>query len=301
MPGEIALRRLFNDTSTADAFLKQHQRARAAIAELPSEALLTAGVDALLDGVVAAHRIDPLMLHWDARTVDSAWSSRNPERAAAGPGIKGIVSTDSPMTAIVEFIPFSGAAGLFDMRPSDPPSDPMFGSVRQAGLALAWVGDQPDAASVRTHLDLQEANVRVWVTAVNRDVEKFNTDLRRAVRTAVKARFTVQRSTPDVLAALGLPLRQQGARHEASLHSQRRQPGLLEQDAYALLPRRGPGRPGWTRDVFEERWSEACRLTPAPHTYPGLAKHFRALDRAVGAVSGDHLGRLRRRFSDQGQ
>jgi hypothetical protein len=59
-------------------------------------------------------------------------------------------------------------------------------------------------------------------------------------------------------------------------------------------PRRGPGRPGWTRDVFEAHWREAVAATPRPHTFRALAEHFRSLDGLEGGVGGDHLRRLRR-------
>jgi hypothetical protein len=64
-------------------------------------------------------------------------------------------------------------------------------------------------------------------------------------------------------------------------------------------PRRGPGRPGWTRDLFEERWREAQAATHEPRTFAALAANFKAHDGTIGGVGGDHLRRLRRvRFPD---
>jgi hypothetical protein len=61
----------------------------------------------------------------------------------------------------------------------------------------------------------------------------------------------------------------------------------------------GPGRPGWTREIFEEHLRDATAATKPPHTSKALAANFRALDGTVGGVSGDHLSRLRReRFPD---
>ena len=86
----------------------------------------------------------------------------------------------------MRFIPFSGAPGLFDMRPSNPPSEPAYGSVREAGLALYWFGLQPDVGSMKAGFDRQEENLVAWVAALNRDVDSYNTELRRVVRAAAR-------------------------------------------------------------------------------------------------------------------
>jgi hypothetical protein len=60
--------------------------------------------------------------------------------------------------------------------------------------------------------------------------------------------------------------------------------GLSGQAAAGLAPRK-PGRPGWTRRLFEEHWEAASRLTKEPKTIPNVADHFEALDGTSGIDS----------------
>ena len=69
--------------------------------------------------------------------------------------------------------------------------------------------------------------------------------------------------------------------------------GLSDQAAAGLAPRK-PGRPGWTRRLFDERWESANRLAEEPKTIPHVADHFGAFDGTVG-IDPDHLRRLVRR------
>lgn len=104
-----------------------------------------------------------------------------------------------------------------------------------------------------------------------------------------------------------------GERNPATSVAMRRRPAALRDDLEVdgrestaaahnesfPAPRRGPGRPGWTRDLFEEHWREAQAATHGPRTFAALAANFKALDGTVGGVGGDHLRRLRRvRFPD---
>jgi hypothetical protein len=127
-------------------FLRCYQKARADAAALPSDILLMSSLDELELGWSPAYRIDLLALHWDLLMADPPSDIK---REDAGPGSAIADNADSEPSAIfVRFIPFSGAQGLFDMRPSNPPSEPAFGSVREAGLAL-WFGAHPDAGSIK--------------------------------------------------------------------------------------------------------------------------------------------------------
>jgi hypothetical protein len=59
--------------------------------------------------------------------------------------------------------------------------------------------------------------------------------------------------------------------------------------------RRGPGRPGWTAELFWARYREACERADPPHTYTTIAGQFVTLDGMTG-TSPEYLRRLVGRF-----
>lgn len=61
------------------------------------------------------------------------------------------------------------------------------------------------------------------------------------------------------------------------------------------LPRRGPGRPPWTEELFLERWREAESEAAPSDRLADIATSFRILNGA-GGVDPDYLRRLRARF-----
>jgi GNAT superfamily N-acetyltransferase len=85
------------------------------------------------------------------------------------------------------------------------------------------------------------------------------------------------------------------SRNDTVIEVNSRQPTVAERDETVPALQRGPGRPGWTRDLFEEHWREARAATPLPHTFRALAEHFRALDGFEGGLGGEHLRKLRRK------
>ena len=58
---------------------------------------------------------------------------------------------------------------------------------------------------------------------------------------------------------------------------------------------RGPGRPGWTAELFWARYRDALGRTEPPHSYRALALQFQTLDGPRG-IDPDHLRKLVRRF-----
>lgn len=294
-------RRLFDGTPTDEVFEGWYQKALADVASLHADVLLTASLDGLVDGIVAAYRIDPLVLHWDLKSADFSESETDRDEAPPGDASEDATVSGPPATVIIESIPFSGAEGLFDMRPSNAPPEPVYGSVRQAGLTLSWVGVQPDAPTIKADFDGQEAILEAWVSAVDADVDRYDKELRKVVRAAVKGRLATLRAGAQTVTQLGIPLRHPDVGDVPVSRDGRRQQVARVPDASGSIPRRGPGRPGWTPDLFEERWSDASRLTPPPPTLKALAKHFQGLDGSMGLLTGDHLGKLRRRFPGPGR
>jgi hypothetical protein len=58
---------------------------------------------------------------------------------------------------------------------------------------------------------------------------------------------------------------------------------------------RGPGRPGWTAELFGTRYQEARGRAKRPYTYRSIAPHFETLDGTRG-TDPDYLRKLVRRY-----
>ena len=146
-----------------DALVDRRRKLAEAIAELPRDVLLTRGLDDLNAGLVAFFRLDPLVLNWGKKSFD-------PNRIDAGVG-------DGVNRGISEFIPFSGAPGLFDWRPSTHTASPPNGFVLRNELMIsysgAYSGVDSDPAGVRSDFDRQVSDLRKWVPWANIEVRRL--------------------------------------------------------------------------------------------------------------------------------
>jgi hypothetical protein len=104
---------LFDSTPADRALDEQRRKMAEAVAALPAEAIPTDGIDDLVAELVAFYRIEPLVLRWDAVTA----AYRDVEIDGGGEGKCEISDHARPSkvtgTEVTEFVPFSGAPGLF--------------------------------------------------------------------------------------------------------------------------------------------------------------------------------------------
>jgi hypothetical protein len=61
---------------------------------------------------------------------------------------------------------------------------------------------------------------------------------------------------------------------------------------------RRAGRPGWTDEIFRERWQEAIATTPPPRTFRRIATRFRPLDVSEQGIDPNHLRKLHKRHGE---
>lgn len=290
------VRPLFCDKPIREALDDQRQRVATAIAQLPPDVFLTSSLDDLTAEFVEFYRIDPLVLDWAAMEGEP-----HEVELDVGGDAKGAISDATQSSKVLGkevtyCVPFSGTPGLFDMRPSTHTGDPPRGFVRGAVLEINCSGVAADPSTFRSELDRQESDVKAWVAWITTDVDPFNPDLRDKVRAQLEARFDKAGADADLIAALGVPLRQRPpSRREDVEASGRRLPEAVHH-ASVLGSRRHPGRPAWTRELLQTRWREAQAATPQPQTLRAMAEHFRALDGTLGGISGEQLGRLNRKW-----
>ncbi len=278
--------RLFDDDPITSAFANQRQKALAAVDGMQPDALLSCPPVDLVEEVMDLHRIHPLIIEWDRRTVDSTEIVLEAGGTATG-------------TRVTYFIPYSGSMGLFHLRPNSHRGEPPSGVVRPDELLLSYSGVSTEPSLVRKHFVKREAGVRQWVAWSDADVEAFNRDLHVEVQGRLALRIDNARADAELPAALGLPRHERpvGPRWDAVVRDLRAPQATSSRPI--LVGQGRPGRPAWTLEVYEGHIAEAIKAAPIPHTLAAVARHFRALDGVVG-VSPDWLGRLQRRFRAQG-
>lgn len=263
-PGETPARKLFRDTPIADAYATLLAKALAAVEGLSPEVLLTADLPLLRQELVTAYRFRQLRLDWDRRTA-------------------GAVDGSSSIRVVV---PFSGAPGLFDLRPAREDGEHPVGWVSGDGLVLVIPADG-DAALAE--FDRQRRLVTDWASRVNDDAAILNARLARVIR----ARVTSDARRLREAAGLALEL---GARPQAPLRADDSRPSPAPEGERRLLAdtrRPKGGRPAVSPELNLERYEEAVRATPKPRSQEAIAANFRRMDGRIG-VSPRYLRRVLR-------
>jgi hypothetical protein len=257
---------LFAGIAVNEALDSRRQQALAEVDALSSDALLTGDPVGLRRRLVETYRIDPLRVEWEART----------SRASDGG------------SSVWLFVPFLGAAGLFDMRPTRDEGEHPTGWVREHELVLALSGDRSKA---RREFERQKALVTDWVGRINANVEPRNERLATTIRKRVM--FNAQRARQAAALALDFgppPLPRRGRPSEERHPSRATIP---DRGGVAIEPRR-PGRPRSSSDLILERYEDALAATPEPRTRTAIATRFRTLDGSHIGITPRHLRRLLR-------
>jgi hypothetical protein len=106
---------------------------------------------------------------------------------------------------------------------------------------------------------------------------------------AYVAELTSDHDEPTLRGMLGLP-----PASSTRAPSGRRRTAPPESGDGARAIKRS-GRPGWTAQLFWDRYREACEQVGPPHAHKDIAGSFRGLDGERG-IDPDHFRRLLRRF-----
>jgi hypothetical protein len=255
---------LFVETPIVEAYASLRAEALAVVDELTSEILLTADLPRLRQGLVGTYRFRPLLLHWDQRIAKEA-----------GGGLSLLVS-----------IRFTGAKGLFNMRPARDDGEHPVGWVSENRLVLVLPADRDKA---HREFDRQKALVTDWASRINGDVEPLNQRLAKTIRTRVTSDAKRLREAAALAREFGPP-RLPRARREAD-DSRRARVAAGDPRRLLGVPPSKPGRPPASREFNLERYEEALRETPEPRTQEAVAASFRKMNGRVG-VSPRYLRRL---------
>jgi len=257
---------LFAGTPVDDAYASLRAKALAAVDELTSEVLLTADLPRLRHRLVATYRFRPLLLHWDRRPATEA---------------------DGGSSLRVS-VPFTGAGGLFDMRPTRDDGEHPVGWVSEQLLVLVLPADRDVA---HREFDRQKALVTDWVSRITSEAEPLNQRLAKIIRTRVTSDARRLREAAALAQEFGPP-RLPRARLEAD-DSRRARVAAGDDRRLIGVPPAQPGRRPASREFNLERYEEALRQTLEPRTQEAVAANFPKMDGGVG-VSPRYLRRLLR-------
>lgn len=262
---------LFAGITVDEAFADQRAKALSEVDALRSADLRTADLPSLRRQLVAGCHIDPLRLEWDARTA--------------------IASDDGATVRLI--VPFSGASGLFDMRPTRDDGEHPTGWARAHELVLVLPTFRDQA---HREFDRQKALLTDWVGRINADVEPRNERLARTVRMRVTFQADRARRTVALALELGPP-----PPRRVLMWSEDRQPPRARSHAGGperAIQAHGPGHRSASLEHIYERYEEALAATPEPRTPTAIAAHFRTMDGRHIGISPRHLRRLRQLLRD---
>jgi hypothetical protein len=172
--------RLFADTPIDEAYALLRAKALAAIDELTSEVLLTEDLPRLRQRLVGTYRFRPLLLDWDRRAASEADGG----------------------SSLRVFAPFTGAEGLFNMRPTRDDGERPVGWVSEHHLVLVLPADRDEA---HREYDRQKVLVTDWVSRINGDVEPLNQRLAQIIRTRVTSDANRLREAVALAQEFGAP------------------------------------------------------------------------------------------------
>lgn len=255
---------LFVDTPIGEAYASLRAKALAAVDELTSEVLLTADLPQLRQRLVTTYRFRPLLLNWARRAATEADGG----------------------SSLRVFVPFTGANGLFDMRPTRDDGEHPVGWVSEDHLVLTLPADSDEAHRA---FDRQKALVTDWVSRINGDAEPLNQRLAKIIRTRVTSHAKRLREAAALAEEFG-PRRVRRTRRDAD-DSRRARVAASDHRRSLDVPPSQPGRPPASREFNLERYEEALRATPEPRRQEALAANFRRMDGRVG-VSPRYLRRI---------
>ena len=203
----MAAKLLFCDGDLGVALAEQGQKLQAEIAAVPEDHVLHADDAAWLDALVGRWRVEAPVLHSDQMWLEPP---REIQVDVSGDWGRAISDPSRPYMypgyRVVVHIPFSGDAGIFNLRATQFTLNPPRADVGQ-GEVLDIVEYPHDApVDIKARADALVEGVQRHLAWAHDDVERFNSGLAVDARAGIAARRERLRANHERLAATGLPI-----------------------------------------------------------------------------------------------
>jgi hypothetical protein len=249
------------------------------IDSLGTDRLLSSDLDALCDYFEQKYQFEPPRMLKDDAEADQREVgvdvSRDPLRDIRDRSrpfeIKG--------TSVSLFVPFKGDATLFMYQPSSFTSSNPHGVVREGELVLTEVTVNHNAEQVKAGLQRTLGEVVMYLSWVEKDIEKFNAGLRAQARAYIECRRKKLQADQTLVASLGFRLRErEGAPRTFAV------PTVRKKVVPRLPPKEDPSRdPALDMDNYEHILGVISNMVAvmerSPHAFRGmkeedLRQHF---------------------------
>jgi hypothetical protein len=108
-------------------------------------------------------------------------------------------------------IPFTGEAVIFNLRPNSIDFNPPRATVGNAELTMSFEQRHPDSAALKAEIEDATRRIQRNLASCEEMIKPFNEQLARIAREAINFRKQKLGKDINVLAELGIPIRQRGA------------------------------------------------------------------------------------------
>lgn len=195
---------LFQGSDLVAVFGAQHKALRKKIESFESDWLLNVDENALIESLVEEFRLDAPKLNIAGRTIEQAEDVRR-VRDDFGHAF------DARINVYTVIIPFAGEAIIFSFSPSSIDLNPPRGAVGNGELTMTFEQRHPDSARLKAEIEDATQRIQRNLASCEEMINPFNEQLPRIAREAIHFRKQKLGKDINVLAELGIPIRQRGA------------------------------------------------------------------------------------------
>jgi hypothetical protein len=195
---------LFQGSDLVGVFEVQHKALRKKIESFEAEWLLNVDENELIQSLVDEFRLDAPKLNIAGRTIDQTEDVRR-VRDDFGHAY------DARINIYTVAIPFTGEAVIFSFRPNSIDLNPPRATIGNAELTITFEQRHPDSAKLRAEIEDAIQGIQRNLASCEAMIKPFNEQLTRIARESIKFRKQKLGKDINVLAELGIPIRQRGA------------------------------------------------------------------------------------------
>ena len=191
---------LFRGGDMSAALEAQRKHLRKKIEELDPNYVCAVDEVELARALAEQHCIDVPSLDLSSRTIEPR-EERRRERGDFGP-------FEYTVNVYTVRMPFTGEAIVFTFRPNHTDLNPPRATVDGQEVVIVVEQKHPDAYALKSHVEGATASIEKYLSWLREMVDPFNAQLLDVAREGIKRRKEKVGRDADVLAAIGIPLRQ---------------------------------------------------------------------------------------------
>jgi hypothetical protein len=198
---------LFNDGDLYGTLQNQQRGLSAEVEGYDGNRLLNTPVDDLARYFADKLAVEPLELLEQEISAEQQETTLDIDRVRDGRFMYGRNQSRVAATRFTFFVPFTGDATLFRLRPSSYTLSPPRATVRDRELAFTFTTHDPDPAKIKAEFEQQLREVTSYVRNGRSNVDEYNRALPGLARKAIETRRERLLKAQNTASSLGYPLR----------------------------------------------------------------------------------------------